>query len=427
VSRARIWHRAAVIGLLVVPAPLLAGVAAPAGSDAPRPLEIVWQVDDERDGDELGLVVDARSADVLALTSSSDSNRLRRLDGRTGAVEWAVEAMRMSRVASDGAGGAVLAGEGAQGQTLLFVSADGAVRDEVDSQVDAEVYDLVVDPGTRRACSLGARRRRDTGRFWVTSCWAADGTLIFSRAWKPEGGNSRPHALAVDPRSHRVYVVGSSGTYTSHEVARQDAILLAYTAGGRPLWQARSAGPISPSIFHVAVDPARRRVHVLGEATRYQAPMTLFSFGADGRKRFARSWTGRQSWLTSRLGLTSKGEVIVASAAYEHAEVRSYRPSGRLIRREVVRLGGTGKGSWADDVAIDTRRGLVHVIQGDGGDHPPATVVTLTFGGRRLSRVEVDDRFSVLDGTLAVHEASGRVYAGTTTWPDQTPRITALR
>lgn len=425
-SRARIWHRAAVIGLLVVPAPLLAGVAAPAGSDAPRPLEIVWQVDDERDGDELRLVVDARSGDVLALTSSFDSSQLRRLDGRTGAVEWAVEATRMSRVASDGAGGAVLAGEGAQGQTLLSVSADGAVLDAVDSQVDAKVYDLVVDPGTRRACILGARRRRDTGRFWVTSCWAADGTLVFSRAWKPEGGSSRPHALAIDPRSHRVYVVGASGPYASHEVARQDAILLAYTAGGRPLWQARRAGPISPSTFHVVVDPARRRVHVLGESTRYQAPTTLFSFGADGRKRFARSWVGRQSWLTSRLGLTSTGEVIVASAAYEHAAVRSYRPSGRLIRKKVVRLWVPGEQRWADDVAVDTRRGLVHVLAGDGGDYPASTVATLTPGGRLVSRVEVDDR-AVLGATLAVHEASGRVYVGTTRWPEQTQRITGLR
>jgi hypothetical protein len=426
-SWARLYRRAAVIGLLVVPALLLAGVAAPAGSDAARSLEIVWQVDDERDGDGLRLVVDARSGDVLTLTSSFDSSQLRRLDGRTGAVEWAVETPWTSRVASDGAGGAVLAGETTQGQTLLFVSADGAVLGAVDPQVDAGLSDLVVDPGTQRACSLGARRRRDTGRTWVTSCWAADGTLVFSRAWKPEGGNSRPHALAIDPRSHRVYVVGASGPYASPEVARQDAIVLAYTAGGRLLWQARSAGPVSPTIFHVVVDPARRRVHVLGEATRYRAPMTLFSFGADGRKRFARSWVGRQPWLTSRLGLTSKGEVIVASAEYRHAEVRSYRLSGRLIRRKVVRLGGTGKGSWADDVAIDARRRLVHVISGDGGDYPPATVVTLTFGGRRLSRVEVDDRFSVLGGTLAVHEASGRVYAGTTTWPDQAQRITALR
>ena len=423
----RIWLRSAVIGLLVVPAPLLAGVGTPAGSEAPGPLEIVWQVDDERGGDLQRLVVDARSGDVLDLTYSYDSGQLRRLDGRTGAVEWALEAPQMNRIASDGAGGAVLAGKRTQGQSVLFISAGGEVLEAVDSLVDAEVSDLVVDPETRRACSLGARRRRDTGRTWVTSCWAADGRLIFSRAWKPEGGNSRPHALAIDPRSHRVYVVGASAPYASHKVARQDAILLAYTAGGRPLWQSRSAGATSPSIFHILVDPARRRVHVLGEATRHQAPMTLFSFGADGRRRFARSWVSPQIWLESRIGLTSEGEVLVASAEYRHAGLRSYRPSGRLVRNKVVRIEGAGEGSWIDDVAIDTRHGLVHLLSGDGGENPPAAVTTLTFGGRLLSRVDVDDRSTVLDGTLAVHQASGRVYAGTTTWPDQTRRITALR
>ena len=169
-SRARIWHRAAVIGLLVVPAPLLAGVAAPAGSDAPRPLEIVWQVDDERDGDELRLVVDARSGDVLALTSSFDSSQLRRLDGRTGAVEWAVEATRMSRVASDGAGGAVLAGEGAQGQTLLSVSADGV-------------------PPCRRRTRLRLRRRGSARR----------GRLAGRRQGLRPGGGSRD-AARLHPR-----------------------------------------------------------------------------------------------------------------------------------------------------------------------------------------------------------------------------------
>lgn len=424
-SPTRFWHRAAVAVVLALAVPLLPAAAAPSALER-EPLEIVWQVDEARSVDGLELAVDARSGDVLALTTPSSSSQLRRLDRGTGEVEWVLDATGMSRVATDGAGGAVLAGTRAEGQSVVFLSESGAVVGADDSRVDAKVVDLVVDPGTGRACTLGAHGRRSTGRTWVTSCWTPDGTLVFSRASKTMGGLSSPHALAIDPRSRRVYVVGASAPYARRGGARQDVVLLAYAPDGGRLWQARSSGAGFPTAFDILLDPGRRRVHLLGQALRFEDPMMLLSFDARGRKRFDRSWVGPDPWHASTFGVTSTGDVLVVSAEYRRAELRSYAPSGRLVRKELVRLWAAGEGSWVDDVAIDTRRRLVHLIAGDGLDDPPSTVVTLTAGGRPVSRVEVDAR-SVLSGTLEVHHASGRVYAGTTVWSDKIQRISALR
>jgi hypothetical protein len=411
--------------ILAVAGMLLAGMPA---SAIARPLDVEWQNDAKHPGEYQLLVVDPTTGDILAMTSpSSDAQVVRRLDGRTGEVEWTMGVNGMSHLALDRSSGrVVLAGSGADGLRLTVLRGDGAVVLDMLTAVTVQLIELVVDPVTGQICTLGPQGRSNTTKTWVTSCWAAKGTAVFSRAWSPPDGQSQPSALGVDPRSHRVYVAGTSRPYERHTGRRQDVVLLAYDSTAPLLWQDRSRGAVFLSYFSMALDHERHRIHLLGDPAVINSPMRLFSFDSEGHKRFSTGWRDPESSYDTALAVTSSGCVLAVSAGSRRATLRSYAGSGRLLGSEVVRVVDRDSEGTLQKVAIDPRRRRAHVLASSGWSEHMARVHSFTFDGQRLSRTVVDRRKDVSLAAILVHRASGRVYAATTPWRPGNQRITAL-
>jgi hypothetical protein len=302
----------------------------------------------------------------------------------------------------------------------------GAVVWDVLTATKASVTALAVDPTSGQICTFGALGRSNTERTWLTSCWAADGTPIFSHAWSPPDGPSQPNTLVVDPRSHQVYVAGTSRPFGEHTGRRQDVVLLAYDSVGRLMWSTRSKGAVFPSYFDIALDSERRRIHLLGDPAVINSPTRLFSFDTAGHKRFATGWQDPESTSSGELAVTSSGRVLAVSAGSRRATLRSYAGSGRLLSSERVLIADRGRDGGLPKVAIDPRRGRAHILSDVNWPDYIARVYSFTFAGRRLSRPIVDRGKFVTSSAIAVHPANGRVFAATTLWPRGRHRITAL-
>lgn len=380
-------------------------------------------------GEGQSLAADPASGDVLALSTASSAEQVvRRLDGRTGSVEWVVELSgAMTYMALDPSSGrVVLAGFDGGVQQLVFVSGDGAVLREVATNVTARVLELEVDESSGQVCTLGPQGRSNTEKAWVTSCWTSEGEPVFTSAWSPPDGQSQPSALAIDPISHRVYAAGTSRPYGEYTGRREEVVLLAHAAEGTLLWQGRSAGAVFPSYVEMSLDPGRGRIHLLGKPAYDGWPMRLFSFGADGRRRFRTGWRDQGGGFEAALAVAATGSILTASATYRHASLRSFSPSGRPLGAEVVRLVEGDSDGTLQKVVIDPRRRRAHVLAGNGYPDYTARVRSFTFGGRQLSRPLVDRRKDIWLEDIAVHLASGRVFAATTRDGSSSHRITAL-
>ena len=380
-------------------------------------------------GEGQSLAVDPASGDVLALSAAWSAEQvLRRRDGRTGSVEWVLELSgAMTYLALDQSSGrVVVAGFDDGVQQLVFVSGHGAVLREVATNVTALVLELEVDQSSGQVCTLGPQGRSITGKTWVTSCWTSEGAPVFSRAWSPPDGQSQPSALAIDPISHRVYAAGTSRPYGKYTGRREEVVLLAHDAGGTLLWQGSSPGAVFPSSVEMSLDTGRGHIHLLGKPAYDGWPMRLFSFDAEGRQRLRTGWRDQGSGFDAVLAVTATGGILTASATHRHASLRSFSPSGRLVDAHVVRLVEGDSDGTLQEVVIDPRRRRAHVLAGNGYPDYTARVRSFTFGGKELSRPVVDRRKEIWLEDIAVHLASGRVFAATTRSAKSSHRITAL-
>ena len=399
------------------------GAVVPAASA--RPAEVEWRADIDLEGWGQQLVVDPGSGDVLALLQpDKGSEVLRRLDARTGAVEWTVPVPGMSHHEVDpSTGHVVLGGMRDSRQVLVLVSAEGQVVREVVTDVSADLIELVVDQVSGQVCTFGSQRVSRDSRTWDTACWTSAGDAVFADQRAMPSGRSVPSALAIDPQSHRVYAGGT--IRTPGERGRVDGVvLLAYDASGVLQWEARRRTVTPSGDLQVALDPDRGRIHLVNRPGLIQSPVSLISFDDRGRRTSTRSWEDLASVYQAAVAVTSRGRVLTAATEVAHATLRTYSPSGRLLRSAVVRIAPNPRRAYHDQVVIDSRRERVHVLAG-GGD-TPSRVHTYDFRGRRLSSVVVDRR-NVIEGTLAVDLETGRVFVATSQVQDPGQRVTALR
>lgn len=398
-------------------------------SAAARPLEATWRNTLAHPSDRQVIVVDPATGDLFAMTAPFYENQtVRRFDAQTGAVEWTTAVSgALSFLAVDrSTGRVVLAGEATGGTRLTVLDERGAVVWDALTRTKASVTALAVDSTSGQICTFGALGRSNTEKAWLTSCWSANGTSIFSHAWSPPDGPSQPNALVVDPRSHRVYVAGTSRPYGKHTGRRQDVVLLAYDPTGHLMWSTRSKGAVFPSYFDVALDSEHGRIHLLGDPAVIDSPTRLFSFDTAGRKRFAAGWQDPESTYAGELAVTPAGRVLAVSASGRMATLRSYARSGRLLSSEQVQIADRGRDGGLPKVAIDPRRGRAHILNDMNSPDYIARIYSFTFTGRRLSRPIVDKGKFMTSAALAVHPTSGRVFAATTLWPRGRHRITAL-
>ncbi|NYE36704.1 outer membrane protein assembly factor BamB [Nocardioides cavernae] len=410
-------------GALVAALVMAGGLAAPV---AAAPLQIEW-VDDSQAGQvPQQLVVDPATGDALALAGAySGSEVLRRLDADTGAVEWTVPVPGMTHFAADpSTGQVVLVGSRDAGQFLTFVSADGSVVGPLATTVTAKVMRLAVDAGTGQVCTLGQERRRSaTPNAWVTACWTSAGQPVFADTWQPPAGSTVPNALAIDPSSHRVYTAGTSRPKAGRHKKQETLVLIAHDASGAQRWKRVQRGVFAPGWFDMAVDPQRGRIHLVNQPSLIQSPMELYSFDARGTLRFTRSWEDLGSVYTTDVGVTPEGDVLVVGGGAATATLRAYAPSGRVRSKAVVRIARDRRENYLQEIAIDPRRGLAHLLAG-GGD-TPIRVASFTFRGKKRSDVVVDRRHAIF-GEIAVDPAVGRVYTSVALVDDPAQRITAL-
>lgn len=411
-------------GALVAALATVGGLASPV---AAAPLRVEWVDDVAVEDYQQQVVADPATGDALVLQSrpegAGDGSMLRRLDAATGTVEWTVLVPYASRLAVDPSSGQVVVG-GARdaGQFLVLVSADGASVREVATTVDTPVLELVVDPTTGQICTLGvARRRSATPNAWVTSCWTSAGESVFVDTWQPPKGRSVASTLGIDPRTHRVYI---AGTARPTATGRRSVVLLSREASGEKRWDKIRPGAFMPGYLDVAIDPRRGTVQLVNEPALIESPVQLFSFAASGRLRFARSWEDLGSVYETDVQVTSKGHVLVVASSDAYASLRTYAASGRLLDKARVRFVREPRENYLQEIAIDPRRELVHLLV--GGDRLPIRVSTWTFDGRRRSSVVVERRRAIF-GDITVDPASGRVLASTLLIDEPGSRVTALR
>ena len=406
---------------------LVLGLGAPATA---RPYDVTWRDVADLPGDGQVLAVDQATGDVLAMTSPfQDSQVVRRLDGRTGEVEWVTEVTGdPTRIAVDPTDGRVVLAGAYQGPLrLLVLSAGGQVLQDLTTDIVVRsIVDLEIDPASGLACTLGSQGRKDTEKLWMTSCWERSGALRFSQAWEPPDGKSQPNELVIDPVGSRVYVAGTSRSHEDRgRGARQDLVVLAYEPDGTLRWERRRFGAVFPSYLEVAFDSARGRLHVLAEPAIIQQPMQLFAFDRRGRTRFVRTWRDRSSSYESAVAVTPKGDVLAVSAGGSHASLRAYSPSGRLRTARPVRIAARGD-DGLPKVVIDPARTSAHVLN-DSSEDRGATVRTFRFTGRRIASVLVDPHPDAYTASIALHDATGSVFAATNPWPEGPDRLVALR
>jgi hypothetical protein len=220
--------------VLAIAAVLLAGL--PAVAEAP-PVEVAWRNTMKRPADSQRLLVDPASGDLIAVTAPSNDavQVVRRLDGRTGKLRWTAEVPGwMTDLAVHPASGrVVLAGKETAGVRLVVLDAGGAV---VWQRLTSEetLVGLAVDPVSGQICTVGRSGRRRAGsETWLTSCWTLDGAPVFADAWAPPEGPSQANDIAIDPRTHRIYVVGTSRPVERLSEKGQDIVLLAFEPEGR--------------------------------------------------------------------------------------------------------------------------------------------------------------------------------------------------
>ena len=245
-------------------------------SASARPAEVEWRVDIDLEAGIQELVVAPGSGDVLTLLQPGDGTEVvRRLDGRTGAVEWTFLAPWMTHLAVDpSTGRVVLGGSRDSGQVLVFLSADGELVREVVTDVSADLAELAVDEVSGQVCTLGSQRASRDSTTWATACWTAAGDAVFADQRAMPRGRSLPSAVAIDPRSHRVYAAGTT-RIAGPRGRREGVVLLAYDASGVLRWEARKRTVTPRGDLEMAIDSARRRIHLLDEPGVIQAPVSL--------------------------------------------------------------------------------------------------------------------------------------------------------
>jgi hypothetical protein len=402
---------------------------------AGQPPEAAWRNTMKHPADTQLLLVDPSSGDLVAVTAPSNdaAQVVRRLDGRTGMVEWTAEVGGWMTEAAvhPTAGGVVLAGEQGEGLRLVTLDDGGAVMWERLTAGETLVG-LAVDRVSGQTCTVGRNgRRRASSKTWLTSCWTASGAPVFSHAWSPPDGPSQPNDVAIDPRTHRIYVAGTSRPLARLSERGQDVVLLAYEADGRLVWTARSRGAVRVSFFDIVLDAARGRVHLLGQPYYANYPMRLFSFTTDGRKRFEKSWRDGGDVSDSELAVTSSGVVLAVSAGDHRATLRSYSGSGRLLQSTHVAIADRDGWGGTARVAIDRRRRRAHVVNDETDAEHTTSLYSFAFTGRLLARSGVDraepvpPHYESLTSSIAVDQRTGRVFAGTTLSESGRHRITA--
>ena len=410
-------------GTLVAALAMVGGLAAPV---AAKDLTIEWVDDVEAKDLPQQLVVDPGTGDAFALDGTYEAQVLRRLDAETGAVEWTVPVPGMTHFAADPSSGqVVLAGSRNAGQFLTFVSADGTVEGPIATTVTAKLFELAVDATTGQVCTIGQERRRSaTPNAWVTACWTSAGQPVFADTWQPPVGSALPNALAIDPSSHRVYTAGTSRPRAGRHQKQKTLVLLAHEASGAQRWKRVQRGVRTPGWFDIAVDPQRGRIHLVNQPGLIESPVELYSFDSRGKLRFTRSWEDLGSVYTTDVKVTPEGDVLVVGGGAATASLRAYAPSGRLRSKAVVRIARDRRENYLQEIAIDPRRGLAHLLAG-GGD-TPIEVASFTFRGKKRSDVVVDRRKAIF-GEIAVDPAAGRVYTSVALFDRPGQRITALR
>jgi len=411
---------------LVAAAALVVGMGAPA-----QAYDVQWRDSSELPGDGQVLAVDQADGDVLAMTVLFQGSQVvRRLDGRTGAVEWSTEVTGgLTSIEVDPTDGrVVLVGAYQRPLRMVVLDRDGQVlRDEDTGIAMSSVADLEVDPESGLACALGPVGGKRDASGWVTSCWDRSGALTFSRGWRPQEGLTIADKLLIDAERDRVYVAGTTRRVDRARSKRQDLVLLSYDTGGALRWQKRKSGVVFPSRLEAALDPARGRIHVLAEPTTIRQPTQLFSFDTRGRSRFVRSYRDVGSTFESAVAVTPKGDVVAVVAAGDRTSIRTYRPSGRLRTTHVVRTADRGNpGSLIPQVAIDPVRGRVHVVN-DRGLARGAVLWSFNAAGRRTSSVLVDTAKSVFAVSIALHADSGRVVTSTHAWREGLDQLVSVR
>lgn len=401
------------------------------GMGAPAEAYVVnWRDAADLPGNGQVLAVDQGDGDVLALSAPfEDTQVVRRLDGRTGAVEWTTEVPGdLTSIEVDPTGGrVVLAGAYDGPLEVVVLDRAGQVVSAVDTGIRMTyVADLEVDPESGLACTVGAQGRRQDAQAWVTSCWDRAGAPAFSRTWTSTDVRTVPDDLAIDADRGRVYVAGTARRADRARTKRQDVVVLGYDTGGTLRWKRRQSGAVAPSDLEMALDAARGRIHVLAEPGVIQQPVKLFSFDTRGRTKFVRSWRDTGSVYESAVAVTPKGDVVAVAADGDRASIRTYRPSGRLRSARMVRIADRGDRGGLPQVAIDPARGRVHVVN-DREKRRGAVLWSFNSAGRRTSSVLVDNGKGVFAISVVVHDATGTVITSTNPWPEGLDQVVSVR
>ncbi len=155
---------------LLAAAVLVLGVGAPSA----EAYVVEWRNETDLEGNGQILAVDQADGDVLAMTSPfGESQVVRRLDGRSGAVEWTAEVSgQATRIAVDPTDGrVVVAGAYRSPLRLTVLDRGGQVRQDLTTDVlMRSVVDLEVDPTSGLACTLGSQGRKNSEKRWMTTC-----------------------------------------------------------------------------------------------------------------------------------------------------------------------------------------------------------------------------------------------------------------
>lgn len=411
---------------LVAAAALAAGMAAPA-----QAYVVNWRDASDLPSDGQLVAVDQSDGDVLAITSPyQDRQFVRRLDGRTGAVEWTSEVTGdLTSIEVDPMDGRVVLAGASDGLLELTVLDRGGqvLRDGNAGVAMRSVADLEVDPASGLACTLGPRGSRRSADGWVTSCWDRSGALAFSRTWSPSDALTVANQVVIDPERHRVFIAGVARRVDRARSRRQDLVLLSYDLGGGLRWERQRPGAVSGINLEVALDPARGRIHLLAQPRTIRQPTKLFSFDTRGRSRFVRSWRDFNGGFASEVAVTPKGDVIAVESDGKRASIRTYRRSGRLRTAEIVRVVDRGDAvGGLPQIAIDPARGRVHVVN-DRNISRGAVLWSFNAAGRRTSSVLVDDEKNVNVRSIGLHDDSGTVITSTYSWQGGRDQVVSVR
>ncbi|WP_185995313.1 hypothetical protein [Nocardioides campestrisoli] len=307
--------------------------------------------------------VDEASGDVVMTAESFDADGLlTRVDGATGAVEWAQplpENTYVQRIVADGARDRLVTVgvELDYPQSRYFAeSQDAAGRvvwrhDLSEWAIDDAFEDLTVDEGTGQACALISGKGDGPKRWSRTdsvTCLDVDGRVTFTREHASSRGSEGRRSLAVDPHSHRIL----HSTYGRGK--RPHHVLVAYSAQGEILWQRH--GGKGAEAHDLLVDPRRRLAHVVTTHPRSNQ-VSLLTHDLTGRLRSTTRWASPTDFRLepeTAAVLPRTGRVVVASLAGNRLVVRTVTHTGRKVAAMQAR-----KARRNPHVAVDVRSGGV--------------------------------------------------------------------